>query len=44
MTASCWDDWNIGSLMKMDAMEMDGNGGTNLGTWGGLDDLWCVLE
>lgn len=30
--------------MKMDAMEMDGNGGTNLGTWGRLDDLWCVLE
>ena len=26
--------------MKMDAMEMDGNDGTNLGTWGGLDDLW----
>ena len=26
--------------MKMDAMEMDGNGGTNLWTWGGLDDLW----
>ena len=25
-------------------MEMDGNGGTNLGTWGRLDDLWCVLE